>query len=76
MILYTFVLFFLLTPGVLISLPPKGSITVVALTHALVFTLLMSLTHHLCRGDSKGNSPAGIKEATIESMIKKKNGSS
>jgi len=57
MFLYTFVLFFLLTPGILVSLPPKASSVVVALTHALVFTLLMSLTYYATK---KGKSQDGM----------------
>jgi hypothetical protein len=47
MILYAFLLFFVLTPGVLVSLPPKGSKFVVALTHGIVFTLIWTLTHKM-----------------------------
>jgi hypothetical protein len=41
---YVFVLFFVLTPGVLVSLPPRASKLVVAATHALVFVILFQLT--------------------------------
>ena len=41
---FVFLLFFLLTPGILVRLPFGGSRLVVALTHALVFTLIWSLT--------------------------------
>lgn len=44
MTIYAFILFFLLTPGILLSLPPGGSKIVTALTHALVFAIIMSLT--------------------------------
>ena len=44
MALYAFVLFFLLTPGILLSLPPGGSKMMVALTHAVVFALVWQLT--------------------------------
>jgi len=33
-------LFFLLTPGILVTLPPGGSKYVVALVHALIFGLV------------------------------------
>ena len=35
------ILFFLLTPGILVSLPPGGSKYLVALVHALVFGLIL-----------------------------------
>jgi hypothetical protein len=47
MSLYAAVLFFVLTPGILVSLPPGGSRTTVALTHAVVFALVWALTHKL-----------------------------
>jgi hypothetical protein len=45
--IYAAVLFFVLTPGVLLSLPPGGSRTTVALTHAVVFGVVWALTHTL-----------------------------
>ena len=47
MSLYAAVLFFVLTPGVLLSLPPGGSRTTVALTHAVVFGVVWALSHKL-----------------------------
>lgn len=47
MFLFTAVLFFLLTPGILLSLPPGGSKMVVAATHAVVFGLVFSLSHNM-----------------------------
>jgi len=35
------ILFFLLTPGILVSLPPGGDKYTVAFVHALVFGLIM-----------------------------------
>jgi hypothetical protein len=46
-------LFFVLTPGVLVSLPPKGSKLVVAATHAVVFTLVFHFTHKMVWNISK-----------------------
>jgi hypothetical protein len=43
--LYAAVLFFVLTPGILVTLPPGGSRTTVALTHAVIFGLVWALTH-------------------------------
>jgi hypothetical protein len=45
MVVYTAVLFYVLTPGILLSLPPKGSKMLVAATHALVFALVYKFTH-------------------------------
>lgn len=45
MFFFVAVLFFVLTPGVLVSLPPKSSKLVVAGTHAIVFALAWTLIH-------------------------------
>jgi hypothetical protein len=47
---FNFVLFFVLTPGVLLTLPKGGSHQTVALTHALVFAVVH---HFLCRALKK-----------------------
>jgi hypothetical protein len=47
MTLYIALLFLVLTPGILVSLPPKGSRLTVALTHAAVFALVYHLTHKM-----------------------------
>ena len=47
MALYVAALFFVLTPGVVLSLPPGGSRTTVALTHAGVFALVWAFTHKM-----------------------------
>jgi uncharacterized membrane protein len=45
--LYVALLFFVLTPGVLLSLPKGGSKYTVALVHGVVFALVFYLTHKL-----------------------------
>jgi hypothetical protein len=47
MAVYAAVLFYLLTPGVLVSLPPGASHTTTNLTHAVVFGLVWMLTHKM-----------------------------
>lgn len=37
-------LFFLLTPGIVVSIPPRGSKYAVALTHAIVFAIIYHFT--------------------------------
>ena len=68
MVVYTAVLFYLLTPGILLSLPPKSSKMVVAATHAVVFALLYKFTHKIAwklsmnfEGfqENKGNAASG-----------------
>lgn len=44
MFFYVFLLFVLLTPGILISLPPKGSIWTMAIVHGFVFAFILCLT--------------------------------
>jgi hypothetical protein len=43
--LFLGLLFFVLTPGVLLSLPAGGSRTTVALTHAAVFAVVFHFLH-------------------------------
>ena len=43
--IYIIILFFVLTPGVMLSLPPKGSKYTVAAVHALVFALVYAFTY-------------------------------
>ena len=45
--LYAALLFFLLTPAILVSLPPKGGKFTVAAVHALVFALIFHFTHKI-----------------------------
>ena len=45
--LYVAILFFVLTPGVLLSIPSGGSKITAAAVHALVFALVYHFTHKL-----------------------------
>jgi hypothetical protein len=45
--LYIAVLFFVLTPGILVSVPVGSSKMVVAVVHALIFALIYHFTHKL-----------------------------
>jgi hypothetical protein len=41
------VLFYVLTPGVFLTLPPGGSLVTVRLTHAAVFGIAWTLLHKM-----------------------------
>jgi len=43
--IYAAILFFLLTPAILVRLPPGGSKWTVAAVHAIVFAILFHFTH-------------------------------
>ena len=45
MTLYVAALFVLLTPGVLVKLPPKVSLLTVAIEHGLIIALIYQLSH-------------------------------
>ena len=47
MALYLVFLFVVLTPGVLLRIPPKGSKLVVAAVHGIVFAVVLCLTYNL-----------------------------
>jgi len=54
MFLYTAVLFFILTPGIVLSLPPGASKTVTALTHAVVFAFVWFFTNQAVFAATRG----------------------
>jgi len=43
--IYAAILFLLLSPGVLLSLPPKGSVMTKAAVHSLVFAIIFYFTY-------------------------------
>ena len=45
MTIFVALLFFVLTPGVLVTLPPKSSKLVVAATHAVVFAVVLHVLY-------------------------------
>ena len=47
MFLFTTLLFFILTPGIIITLPPNSSKYVVATVHGIVFAIIWYFTHKL-----------------------------
>ena len=49
MLLYVVILFTLLTPGVLVSLPPRSSKLTTAFTHGLVFAAVFHFTYKIIR---------------------------
>jgi len=53
--LYVALLFFVLTPGVLLRLPPNGGKFAVAAVHAFVFAAVLYFTHKFV-----GNLAAGL----------------
>jgi len=71
MTLYVVALFYVLVPGVLVSLPPKGSKMVVALTHAVVFALVFHFTHKLVWNAVSQYSMDGFQDASGNKMAAK-----
>jgi len=45
--IYSAILFFILTPGIFVRLPPKASNMVVTATHAVIFALIFHFTHKM-----------------------------
>lgn len=74
MFVYAFLLFFVLTPGILLSLPPKSGKMTVALTHALVFALVWTLTHKLVWQATHGLFEGMDHKLTYEGMDHKRQG--
>ena len=67
--LATFVLFFVLTPGVILSLPPKGSKLVTALVHALLFSVLLTLFMECFKMNYQENITASKAHSECEKPI-------
>jgi hypothetical protein len=51
--LYVVFLFVLLTPAILVRLPPKGNKWTVALVHGVIFSVILLLTNHFVSGFGK-----------------------
>jgi len=58
--IYLIALFFVLTPGVLVSLPPKSSKLTVAVTHAIVFAVIYQLTNKMVSQALEGFKGSGV----------------
>jgi hypothetical protein len=46
-ILYIAILFVLLTPGILLTLPPNSTKLVAAVVHGVIFAIILHFTHKL-----------------------------
>jgi hypothetical protein len=62
---YSAILFFVLTPAVLIRLPPKGNKFTVAAVHAVVFALIFHFTHKIVWQLSMGMGMPMHKEGMV-----------
>ena len=63
--IYTFLLFFVLTPGILVTLPRKASKMVVAAVHAVIFAIVWTVTHKLVLHVVKREGMKNSKEKPI-----------
>ena len=69
---YTAILFFVLTPNVVLRLPPKGSTLMVAAVHAAVFAIVYHFTHMaVWRMSMNMGSPVPHKDGFHEGAHKK-----
>ncbi len=70
MFLFSTLLFFILTPGILLTIPKKSSKTTVALVHALVFATVWSLTYKCFWYVTEGFDPTIPPSIDPDSKIK------
>ena len=72
-ILYSAILFFVLTPAVAVRLPPNGSKFLVAAVHAAIFALIFHFTYKTVWRLTEGltTPPAPAKPTTTTSASKK-----
>jgi len=70
---YAAILFFVLTPAILLRLPPNGSKMTVAAVHAVVFALVFHFTHKIVWQMSMGmGMPMHVRKEGMEDEKKKK----
>ena len=67
MLAFIAVLFVALTPGVLVTLPPRSSKLTVAAVHGVIFALVYHFTHHMV-----GSILYGGREGLMTKEIKEK----
>ena len=74
MFIFSVMLFFILTPGIALTIPPKSSKSVVALVHALVFATVWHFTHKLVWHASEGfeglSYSDAVEKVKLEKMVK------
>ena len=68
--IYVALLFFVLTPGILVTLPPKSSKLVVAGFHAIVFALIWHFTHKIVW---RMSSAEGLENAVSQPSVSNSN---
>ena len=56
MILYTIILFVILTPSVVFQFPKKGNKYTVAFVHGLIFAVLFHFTHNMLTLNTRENN--------------------
>ena len=72
---YTAILFFVLTPNVLLRLPPKGKPLLVAAVHAIIFALVYHFTHMLVWKMSMGmNTPVPHRDGFTPACVQPTDG--
>jgi len=70
MSLYLVLLFVILTPGVLLYLPPKATLLTAAIVHGLVFALVFHFTHKIVRRlTSEGFDDTDDAKAALKKML-------
>ena len=71
--IYSAILFFVLTPGIFVRLPPKASNMVVTATHAVIFAIIFHFTHKFVWMTTMNiGAPAVVKKEGFREGIKKK----
>jgi hypothetical protein len=80
-LVFSAVLFFVLTPGILVTLPKNGSKVTIAAVHALIFAVVFHFSNklvvHLSEGFKEGKCnrcPAGYYHPSSSNCSCKKNG--
>ena len=56
MFIFTTFLFFVLTPGIVVTIPPKSNKYVVAIVHGVIFALILHCTHTFSLTNTEGTT--------------------
>ena len=70
MILYTIILFVILTPSVVFQLPKKGNKYTVAFVHGLIFAVVFHFTHNMLTFNKKENYETWYSDSLCKNSVR------
>jgi hypothetical protein len=74
MILYTIILFVILTPSVVFQFPKKGNKYTVAFVHGLIFAVVFHFTHNMLTFNKKENYETWYSDSLCKNSVRNHKG--